>query len=106
MAERQSAHRQDLEKRVVVNNCAAQTRGQWFAFILCLVVLCGGVYLLATGKSLEGFSTIIIALCSLIGALVYGRSEQRKERQDKAKNLPQAPDPAKPPAQSGSTNSN
>jgi uncharacterized membrane protein len=91
MAERQSAHRQDLEKRIVTNNCAAQTRGQWFAFILAFVVLTGGVYLLSTGKSLEGFAAIIIALGSLIGSLIYGRSEQRKEREEKGRNLPEAP---------------
>src|SRR5216683_4738129 len=51
MAEKQSAHRQALEKAVVESNCKAQSRGQWFAFILALVVICGGVYLLAEGRS-------------------------------------------------------
>jgi uncharacterized membrane protein len=92
MAERQSAHRQQLEKAVVESNCNA--RGQWFAFILALVVIGGGVYLLAEGKSLEGFSAIILAVGSIVGALIYGRTEQRKERENKLRPLPeQAPRP-------------
>lgn len=47
MAERQSAHRQEIEKMVIESNCRAQSRGQWFAFVLALVVIGGGVYLLA-----------------------------------------------------------
>jgi uncharacterized membrane protein len=93
MAEKQSAHRQALEKAVVESNCKAQSRGQWFAFILALVVICGGVYLLAEGRSLEGFSAIILAVGSIIGALIYGRTEQRKERESKLRPLPEQPAP-------------
>jgi uncharacterized membrane protein len=93
MAERQSAHRQHLEKAVVEGNTAAQSRGQWFAFILALIVVSGGVYLLANGKSLEGFSAIILAVGSIVSALMWTRKEQRKEREDKLRPLPQAPSP-------------
>ena len=34
MTERQSAHRQAIERSVIDANCQAQTRGQYFAFIL------------------------------------------------------------------------
>ena len=91
MAERQSAHRQQIEKTVIDANCQAQSRGQWFAFILAAMVIGGGVYLLAQGKSLEGFSAIILAVASLIGALVFSRSEQRKERAQKLRPMPSAP---------------
>jgi len=88
MAERQSAHRQQLERIVVEGNCNAQTRGQWFAFILAFVIICGGVYLLAKGKSVEGFAAIIFAVGSLIAVFIYGRTEQRKEREAKSRPLP------------------
>ena len=91
MAERQSAHRQHLEKTVVEGNLAAQRRGQWFAFILAFIVLSGGVYLLANGRSLEGFSAIIIAVGGIVSTLIWTRKEQRKEREDKLRPLPQAP---------------
>ncbi len=94
MAEKQSGHRQELEKMIVEGNCKAQTRGQWFAFILALVVIGGGVYLLAQGKSIEGFSAIILAVGSLVAALIYGRTEQKKERESKLQALPQAARPS------------
>ena len=90
MAERQSAHRQELEKMVVQGNCDAQSRGTMVRFYSCPTCFGGGVYLLAQGKSIIGFSAIILAVGSLIGALIYGRSEQRKEREDKSRKLPQA----------------
>jgi uncharacterized membrane protein len=93
MAERQSAHRQHLEKTVVQGNIAAQSRGQWFAFILAFIVIGGGVYLLANGKSLEGFAAIIIAVGGIVSTLIWTRREQRKEREDKLRTLPQAPRP-------------
>jgi len=91
MAERQSAHRQAIERSVIDANCDAQTRGQYFAFVLAAMVVGGGIYLLAQGKSLEGFSAIILAVASLIGALVFSRTEQKKERQEKLRPLPSAP---------------
>jgi uncharacterized membrane protein len=88
MAERQSQHRQNLERLVVEGNFKAQTPGQYFAFILSLIVISGGVYLLANGKSIEGFSAIIIAGASLAAALIYGRSEQKRERVRKSQAVP------------------
>lgn len=93
MAERQSAHRQHIERTVVEGNTAAQSRGQWFAFILAFVVLGGGVYLLANGKSLEGFSTIIIAVGGIVSTLILTRKVQSKELEEKRDPLPQAPSP-------------
>jgi uncharacterized membrane protein len=106
MAERQSAHRQALERLIIESNCKAQSRGQLFAFILALVVLGGGVYLLAKGKSIEGFSAIILALASLTGALIYGQSQQEKERKDKERNLPHAPPPSMSSNDSDDSDSN
>jgi hypothetical protein len=76
---------------VVEANCSAQTRGPYFAFILALVVIGGGVYLLAQGKSIEGFAAIILAGGSLIGALVFSRTEQKSAREEKLRPLPSAP---------------
>jgi len=91
MAEKQAEHRQQLEKSVVQNNCRAQSFGQIFAFILSLIVLGGGVYVLAQGKSIAGFSAIILALGSLIGALYVSRIGQQRERSEKLRPLPSSP---------------
>src|SRR5260370_30118673 len=61
MAERQSAHRQQLERIVVEGNCNAQTRGQWFAFILAFVIICGGGFFFFKGKRASGLFAIIFS---------------------------------------------
>jgi uncharacterized membrane protein len=84
MAERQSAHRESLEAKVVAGNIASQKRGSIFAFIICLVAIIGGFALIATGKSASGLATIIASLTALF---VYGKYQQRKERQAKSEAL-------------------
>jgi uncharacterized membrane protein len=87
MAERQSAHRESLEAKVVAGNIASQKRGSIFAFIICLVAIIGGFALIATGKSASGLATIIASLTALTSVFVYGKYQQRKERQAKSEAL-------------------
>jgi uncharacterized membrane protein len=84
MAERQSAHRESLEKRVVNGNVANQTRGSYFAFILALVSILCGVFLIHEGKSGEGLAAIITSVGGLVSVFFYSKREQRKERVEKA----------------------
>ncbi|MGC9292223.1 MAG: DUF2335 domain-containing protein [Acidobacteriaceae bacterium] len=87
MAERQSAHREELESLVVNGNLANQTRGSIFAFILALVIVLGGIFLMYVGKDVYGFATIIMSIVSLASVFVYSKREQRKERIEKAEAL-------------------
>lgn len=84
MAERQSAHREILESRVVNGNVANQTRGSYFAFIISLVCIVGGFVLIYEGKSAVGLSAIITSVTGLVGVFFYSKHEQRKERVEKA----------------------
>ncbi len=88
MAERQSAHRKRMESTVIGGNVASQTRGSWFAFILALVTILGGFFLLYEGKSVLGMTAIIGSIASLVGVFIYSKHEQRKERIEKAATMP------------------
>lgn len=87
MAEKQSEHRQKLEAKVIASNTFNQTLGSIFAFILGLVAIGGGIYLIGTGKSAEGLTSIISSLSVLGAIFVYGRRRQSRERNEKAKGL-------------------
>jgi uncharacterized membrane protein len=87
MAERQSAHRESLESRVVDGNLAIQKSGSLRAFILALVVILGGIYLMATGKDAWGFAAIVTSLASLVSVFLIGKTQQKKERIDKSNAL-------------------
>ena len=84
MAERQSAHREALEARVVEGNLASQRRGSYFAFLIMLVAILGGLYVLSRGMSLGGLTTIIVATGGQLGVFIYSRREQRRERVEKS----------------------
>lgn len=87
MAERQSAHRESLESKVVDGNLAIQKSGSWRAFVLALVVILGGIYLMAAGRDAWGFAAILTSLVSLISVFFIGRSTQKKERVEKSEAL-------------------
>jgi hypothetical protein len=84
MAERQSQHRETIESQVVTGNIESQKRGSILGFILALVTILGGIYLVYAGKDGYGFATIITSLVGLIGVFVYSRRQQGKERIEKA----------------------
>jgi uncharacterized membrane protein len=87
MAEKQSTHRESLEAKVIDGNIRSQRRGQTQAFILALVVILGGIYLMATGKSGWGFAAIITSLTSLVSIFAIGRRQQGNERVEKSNAL-------------------
>jgi uncharacterized membrane protein len=84
MAERQSAHRESLEAKVVEGNVASQARGSHYAFIICLITIVGGFVLIAMGKSIYGVSAVIGSLATLAGVFVLAKRDQRKERLEKS----------------------
>jgi len=87
MAEKQAAHRQELEKTVVTANCHNSKRGPIYGFIICMTAIGGGVYLIQLGKGAAGLASIITALASLAVVFVYGRTKQKQELEQKSDTL-------------------
>ena len=84
MAEKQSAHRESLEAKVVAGNVASQARGSHYAFIICLVTIIGGFVLIGMGKNIYGISAVIGSLATLAAVFVVAKRDQRKERVEKS----------------------
>jgi uncharacterized membrane protein len=84
MAERQGAHRESLEAKVVEGNVASQARGSHYAFIICLITIVGGFVLIGMGKNIYGVSAVIGSLATLAGVFVIAKREQGKERVEKS----------------------
>ena len=81
MAERQSAHRQKLESDVIGSNIFSERLGMILGFIICLIAISGGIYIVIQGKSAEGIAAIIVPLAALVAVFIYGKSEQKKDLQ-------------------------
>ena len=83
MAEKQSEHRQSLEKAAVYSGVENSKRGQRFAFIIALVIIVSGVFLISIDKDTTGFIMVVGSIGSLIGVFIYGRRSEIKERKEK-----------------------
>ncbi len=84
MAERQSAHRETLEREVVRGNLASQRRGSIFAFVLALVAIAGGIWLIDVGRNISGLATVISAMGGLASVFYMTQKRQNQERAEKA----------------------
>lgn len=87
MAEQQSTHRRQLEKRVVHSNELRAHIGQAMAFLIALAGISAGVYLTMNNKPTEGLTAILAPLLGIIGVFVYGKRAQRKQLAEKDRTI-------------------
>ena len=84
MAEKQSAHRQAIEKSVIDSNCHVQKTGPIYGLIICVSAIAAGTYLIHSGQQAGGLAAIISALTGLTVVFIYGK---RKQKQDLANKI-------------------
>src|SRR5205807_623844 len=84
MAERQSAHRESMETAVVTANIKIQARGSYFAFILAMTAILGGIYLVSIRQSGYGLAAIITSLASLTAVFFIGKKRGGRQLKEKA----------------------
>jgi uncharacterized membrane protein len=84
MAEKQNAHRQALESKIVQANISSQTRGSYFGFIVAMTAILGGIYLVIEGKDGQGLAAIITSLAALTTVFIIGKRQEQKELRSKS----------------------
>lgn len=83
MAEKQQAHRFDLESHTVKGQMKLAFEGQRLAFAVVLAVLGVSTWWVLEGYEGAGAFLASVDLVSLAGVFVYGRHQQRAERQER-----------------------
>ncbi|MBD3270668.1 DUF2335 domain-containing protein [Candidatus Peregrinibacteria bacterium] len=78
MAESQAEHRQGLEKSVVNSNIENERKGMWFAFILTIVLMGLGFYLIIDDKSTAGYFAVFGPVVFHTSNFIYNK--RREER--------------------------
>lgn len=78
MAERQSEHRIEMEKKVVASNIKNSNRGTIFAFIIAMSTIIGGIVIILRNHSTEGLALIISSLGVLTGIFITGKYFQKR----------------------------
>jgi hypothetical protein len=76
-----------LESQVVTGNVESQRRGSFYAFIIAMTAIAGGIFLIYKGKDASGLATVISALVGLGGIFFYAQHKQSKERIEKSNTL-------------------
>lgn len=87
MAEKEGEHRRSIESKLAdleVSTSQEELRiekmGLIFGFLITLVCLISGVFLITNGNNLAGLSTVISSLALLIGSFLH--SAKKKEDKD------------------------
>jgi len=86
--QKQVTHRINIEDRVVNSNIRNGTLGIIAGFILGLVGIVGGIYLLTIDKEISGYVALIASITSLTLVYIKGKkntSEEIKQKRNKKK---------------------
>jgi uncharacterized membrane protein len=81
--ERQSNHRMEQERRVVLSNVIGERIGQLVAAIVVLGGMYGGYHLIVAGKDAAGFVAALVPLGVVAGIFLTGRKKRDRELNEK-----------------------
>ena len=84
MAEEQSAHRKELEKKVIDSDIARSKWGQILGFIIAITGLGISTIIAIYGSAIAGGVIGVGTLASLVGVFMYGSKTRRLERKEKS----------------------
>jgi uncharacterized membrane protein len=76
-AEKQTAHRIDMETKLVASGIRKSTLGLIFGFLIGSIGIGGGFYLTALGFNVIGIIFSSATLVSLVSAFVYGSQSKK-----------------------------
>jgi len=85
MAEEQSAHRKELEKKVIESDISRSKWGQILGFVIAIVGLAVSALVAIYGSAVAGGIIGVGTLASLVGVFMYGSKTRSKEREGKSK---------------------
>jgi uncharacterized membrane protein len=87
MAEKQMTHRISIESIALNGNIKRSNWGLAAAFVLSVIVIVGGIYLVTLGYDWAGGSLVGMNLIGLAGVFIYGTNSRRAQRSEIARIL-------------------
>ena len=77
MAQKQSEHRQYLEREQVISETKLRLRGQLIGDCTIVILIILGFVLILNDKNIAGASAVIIALIGIIYSISYGKNKDK-----------------------------
>ncbi|WP_257657658.1 DUF2335 domain-containing protein [Parapedobacter lycopersici] len=78
MAEKEQTFRHDHHREIVRRGLNQSSTGQILGFILCVLLITGGIYLAINGNDLLGFAAIIVPAATLASAFIFQKKKDQK----------------------------
>lgn len=80
MAENEQEHRHKTENTALTGSVNAEKRGQWFAFVISLIVFCGSIFLISQDHEISGTILAGGSLTGLAYIFIRGRRQMTKDK--------------------------
>ena len=93
MAEKQSDHRMLMERKIISGDSNRSYLGLGAGFILSVMVILGGFYLIFQGHDLAGSVLIGLNLVGLAGVFVYGSNTRQVPPRELVETVGESPTP-------------
>lgn len=77
MAEKQSVHRHEMEKLALTSGTRRAHLGLWLGFVIVLVGMLAGAFLIWNGRETEGFVLVLSQLGILAGSFLFSHRRKR-----------------------------
>ncbi len=77
MAETQSSHRQEMEKKIIGSEIFQANCGMIFAFIIVLIAIIIGAVLIYLDRPVGGLISLIAAVGIIVGSFILGRKQKK-----------------------------
>lgn len=87
MAEEQARHRQRLEKDIITSNITNERSGMWLAFILTLLFMSFGAYLILNNKETAGYFAVFGPVVFHTGNYIYNKKREVQHSKNAEKNI-------------------
>jgi len=83
MAEEQSLHRRELEKKVIESDISQSKWGQRLGFVISMTGLVVSALVAIYGNPIAGTIIGVGTIASLVGVFMYGTNSRKQEREKK-----------------------
>lgn len=80
MAEKQSAHRQNMEKQIIHSETSQGTMGMIFAFFIAITAIAAGVFLIYSGKQVAGLISLLTPVGIIVASFISRKKLDHKEK--------------------------
>lgn len=97
--DRQAHHRMELEKAVILGDVSRSNRGLWMAGSGVIAVLVVAAVVILTGHDTAGIVIASVDIGSIVAVFIYGTESRRRERNEKARAVPDPSELTPPSAQ-------